>query len=234
VLPNATTSRGQILSLSIAATFGESTPADLLQAAVVSFKELDAQGSHQIDEQLRPTRSLSEDRLEDAIRSRTHLRSPAGLAVPMVLLILTLARYVRWEGTNYGNWLSTASTDPYLDLVPPTLTNGLSRRFSRWWMCKWTELAEFVLGRYVVQQHQSMSYEKTAKGDRCLLQVDDGKVTTRPNEVFEKIGMGNPRFRSAVRILIDLGLLAEVDGMTTVTKDGKKLLDEELAKEGRA
>jgi hypothetical protein len=48
-----------------------------------------------------------------------------------------------------------------------------------------------VLGRYVVQQHQSMSYEKTAKGDRCLLQLDNGKITTRPNEVFEKIGMGN-------------------------------------------
>jgi hypothetical protein len=41
--------------------------------------------------------------------------------------------------------------------------------------------------------------------------------------------MGNPRFRSAVRILIDLGLLAEDEGMLTVTKDGKKLLEEELA-----
>jgi len=29
-------------------------------------------------------------------------------------------------------------------------------------------------------------------------------------------------------------LLVEDDAMTTVTKDGKKLLEEELAKEGRA
>ena len=75
-----------------------------------------------------------------------------------------------------------------------------------------------------------MSYEKTVKGDRCLLQVDDGKITTQPNEGFEKIGMGNPRFRSALRILKDLGLLVEADGTTTVTKDGKQLLKEELAK----
>lgn len=223
-----------LLGVAVPAKFGESTLSDFFRAAVGSFKELDAPTSRHIDEQLRPTLSLSEDWLEDAIRSRTHLRSPAGLAVPMVLLVLTLARYAQWEGTNYGNWLATASTDPYLDLVPPALTTGLNRRFGRWWTCKWKELAEFVLGRYVVQQHQSMSYEKTAKGDRCLLQVDDGKITTRPNEVFEKIGMGNPRFRSAVRILTDLGLLAEDDDMTTVTTDGKWLLDEELAKENRA
>jgi hypothetical protein len=146
---------------------------------------------------------------------------------------LTLARYAQWEGTNYGNWLATASRDPYLDLVPPALTAGLSRRFGRWWTCNWRELAAFVLSRYVVQQHQSMSYEKTAKGDRCLLQVDDGKITTRPNEAFEKIGMGNPRFRSAVRILTDLDLLAEAVGTTTVTKDGQRLLKEELVKENR-
>lgn len=220
----------ELLGIAVPARFGESTPLDLFQAVFSSFKELDAQTSQLLDQELRPTRFLSEDRLENAIRSRTHLRDPNGLAVPIVLLLLTLARYVQWEGTNYGNWLARASTDPYLDLVPPVLTRGLKRRFGRWWTCKWSELAEFVLGRYVVQQHQSMSYEKTAKGDRCLLQVDDEKITTRPNEAYEKIGMGNPRFRSAVRILTDLGLLAEDDGITLVTKDGKKLLDEELAK----
>ena len=223
----------ELLSLSVPPKFGESTPSDLLQMIIGAFAELDIPTSRRLDESIRPTSFLSEDRLEDAIRSRTHLRSPTGLAVPMVLLVLTLARYAQWEGTNYGNWLATASSDPYLDLVPPALTAGLSRRFGRWWTCKWRELAEFVLSRYVVQQHQSMSYEKTAKGDRCLLQVDDGKITTQPNEVFEKIGMGNPRFRSAVRILTDLGLLAEAEGTTTVTKDGKRLLEEELAKESR-
>ena len=71
-------------------------------------------------------------------------------------------------------------------------------------------------------------------GDRCLLQVDGSKITTRPNEVYEKIGMGNPRFGSAVRILKDLGLLADSDdGMTMVTKDGISLLEKEIVKENR-
>jgi hypothetical protein len=226
-------SLAELLSLVVPPKFGESTPSDLLQTVIGAFAELDIPASRRLDQELRSTSLLSEDRLEEAIRSRTHLRSPTGLAVPMVLLVLTLARYAQWEGTNYGNWLATASRDPYLDLVPPALTAGLSRRFGRWWTCNWRELAAFVLSRYVVQQHQSMSYEKTAKGDRCLLQVDDGKITTRPNEAFEKIGMGNPRFRSAVRILTDLDLLAEAVGTTTVTKDGQRLLKEELVKENR-
>jgi hypothetical protein len=224
----------ELLSIAIPVKFGESTPSVLFQAVVDDVNDLDSQLSRLLDETVRPTSALSEEGLEIAIRSRTHSRLPTGLALPMILLVLTLARYVQWEGTNYGNWLATASSDPYLDLVPPVLTTGLNRRFGRWWKSKWQELAEFAIGRYVVQQHQSMSYEKTAKGDRCLLQVDDGKITTRPNEVFEKIGMGNPRFYSAVRILSDLGLLVDDDGMTTVTKDGKRLLDEELAKEIRA
>jgi len=76
-----------------------------------------------------------------------------------------------------------------------------------------------------------MSYEKGARGDRCLLQVDDGNVTSQPNEVFENLRMGNPRFRSAVRVLTDLGLLVQVDGVVTVTDDGHRLLCEELAKQ---
>jgi hypothetical protein len=153
----------------------------------------------------------------------------------MVLLGITLARYTQWEGTDYGNWLASASSDPYVDIVPPAMVAGLSRRFGAWWDCHWTPLSEFVLSRYVVQQHQSMSFEKTAKGDRCLLQIDGNKITTQPNEVYEKIGMGNGRFSSAVRILKDLGVLLDTDdGITMLTKDGTQILRNELAVQAQA
>jgi hypothetical protein len=224
----------ELLTFCPATDFGKSTPAELFQHFVGAFEKLDSNIGRSLDERIRPVDAICEERLELVIRSRSYFQSPVGLAVPMILLSLTLARYSRWESTNYGNWLASASSDPYLDLVPPVLAMGLSRKFGHWWARQWKELAEFVLARYVVQQHQSMSYEKTAKGDRCLLEVDGDKITTRPNEVYEKIGMGNPRFRSAVRILKDLGLLLDVDdGITIVTKDGKRLLDEELAKGSR-
>lgn len=224
----------ELLAFDFTSDFGKSTPSDMIRKFTGTFEELDPKTSLLLDKGLRPANTLSEYNLELVIRSGDYLQSPTGLAVPMLLLGLTLARYVQWEGTKYGNWLAAASKDPYLDLVPPVMTTGLTRRYGQWWKCQWKVLAELVLSRYVVQQHQSMSYEKTVMGDRCLLQVDGSKITTRPNEVYEKIGMGNPRFGSAVRVLKDLGLLADSDdGMTMVTEDGISLLEKEIVKENR-
>ncbi len=105
----------------------------------------------------------------------------------MILFVITLARYRRWCGTEYENWLASTATDPYVDLVPPVVNLGLERHFGDWWQCSWSELAEFVLSRYVVQQHQSMAYEKTMRGERCLLQVDWREI--RAELPHEKIGI---------------------------------------------
>lgn len=219
----------ELLEIKLSGSFGQLTPKDVL-GQYIGSQELDAEASKLLDAALRPSASVSEDKLEDLIRNLTELQSPTGLAIPLLLLSTTLARFTRWEGTAIGNWIASASNDPYLDLLPPVLTKGLNRRFGQWWNCTWRELAEFVLSRYVLQQHQSMSYEKTKLGDRCLLQVDGRKIIS--NATYDKIGMGNPRFRSAVQILKDLGLLIkQKDGVTVLTKEGKALLQEELAKE---
>ena len=85
-----------------------------------------------------------------------------------------------------------------------------------------------MLRRYVVQHHQSLSYEKTVGGDRCLLQVDGARVMS--NAAFDTIGVKNPRFRSALQVLKDLALIEEGDDeVTRVTKDGRRTLKELLA-----
>jgi hypothetical protein len=91
-------------------------------------------------------------------------------------------------------------------------------------------LTGFVLSRYVVQQHQAMSYEKTWTGERCLLQVDGPRIVSTGG--FDKIGMGNPRLRSAIQILTDLGLI-EVDEeeVTRLTSEGEAFLRDEMGKE---
>lgn len=210
-------------------SFGQQTPKNFFTLFGVPLADLDVATSRTVDGMIGADSLLAENWLEDLIRSNEFLYSPVGLAVPMILLSLTLARYTQWETTNYGYWLATVANDPYLDLIPPVLTSSLSRRFGEWWACSWKELATFVLSRFVVQQHQAMSYEKSAAGDRCLFQVDGLKVITADS--FDKIGMGNPRFRSAVQVLKDLALLQDIeDGTTIVTPEGRQLLDEELAK----
>ncbi len=140
---------------------------------------------------------FAEDSLEALIRSNEHLYSSTGLALPMLLLSVTLARYSQWERTDYGKWLANAANDPFLDLVPPIVSTGLARRFGDWWNTSFKELTGFVLSRYVIQQHQSMSYEKTWTGERCLLQVDGSKIVSTGG--YDKIGMGNPRLGSSFK-----------------------------------
>jgi hypothetical protein len=232
--PSAQDPVAEVLGVAMTKPFGKLRPADLFRHYLNGHEGLDVNSSKALDKALRSDKAVSEDRLEQLIRDRSVMQLQSGLALPMLLLGVTLARYTQWEGTDYGNWLASASTDPYVDIVPPSLARGLNRRFGAWWNCRWADVSKFVLTRYVVQQHQSMSFERTAKGDRCLLQVDGDNVTTQPNEIYEKIGMGNARFNSAVRILKDLGLLLDrSNGVTTLTKDGAKLLRDELASHGR-
>ncbi len=81
-----------------------------------------------------------------------------------------------------------------------------------------------------------MAYEKTATGDRCIVE-SDGVMFWATGE-YEKIGMGNPRLRSALQILADLGLLEPgPDGGVVPTGEGRRfleaLLEEEAAVEIR-
>jgi hypothetical protein len=218
----------RLLEGDIAAPFGHSTPADTIRLADSRFTHLDEKSSRRLDVNIPLASPFSEDRLANLIREGAHLHDATGLAVPMVLLAVTLARYTQWEETKYGQWLANAARDPYLDLLPPVLTMGLHRHFGKWWDCHWSDLTEYVLTRYVVQQHQSLSYEKTVAGDRCLLQVDGQRVIS--NAAYDTIGVGNPRFRSALQVLKDLSLLEDsANDITEVTKDGRQVLKEILA-----
>src|SRR5205823_1232488 len=143
----------------------------------------------------------------------------------------TLGRYKQWERTDYGHWLAGAAYDPYVDLIPPVVLDGLERRLGQWWATPLRSVAHFVLSRYVIQQHQSMSFEKTSTGSRCLLQVDGPRICATGN--YEKIGITNGRFLSGMQVLVDLGLLEwdESEELYRPTKEGQQFLRQELAKE---
>jgi hypothetical protein len=219
-----------VLRVALKGSLGGQRLSSLFAKLALPEANLDAKYSRRIDDAVRSMTPFAEDSLENSIRRKSHLYSSTGLAIPLVLLAVTLARYTQWETTNYGQWLANAASDPYLDLVPPVLTMGLTRQFGNWWRCTWRELAGFILSRYVVQQHQSMSYEKSWTGDRCLLQLDGPKVFS--TDGYEDIGLGNPRLGSAIQILKDVALMEdEKDGVTYLNREGKQLLRRELAKE---
>lgn len=230
--PSLCRNLSEILAVDLRGAFGELTPSALFAKFGVKEGGLDEQVSKSIDTAIPSHGPCAEDTLEDLIRSNDHLYSSTGLALPIILLSETLARYQQWEGTSYGKWLANVANDPYLDLVPPLLTTGLLRRFGDWWNTSFRDLTGFAMSRYVVQQHQAMSYEKTWTGERCLIQVDGSRIVTAGG--FDKIGMGNPRLGSSIQILTDLGLIGEDENsVRRLTSEGEALVTRELAKEAR-
>ena len=217
----------EFLNTKLSNKIGSSSPSEFFRHFAIPAQSLNETTSQTIDDIIRAESPVVEHRLENAIRDRTFLSSPTGLPIPSILFMLSLARYARWATTDYGNWLAATANDPYLDLIPPVVSYGLERHFGDWWTFPMTDLVGYVLLRYVVQQHQSMSYEKTATGDRCLLQVDGQKIIS-VNQ-YEKIGIGNPRLGSAIQILKDLALLEDdQNGLTHLTDDGLAILQAEL------
>ena len=218
--------------VTIPADFGNQTPATFLELFGLHISELNEETSATIDSHIGLDSSLSEVKLEDAIRENWQKHTATGVAIPVLLLSTTLSRYVRWSQADYGNWLASIARDEYLDLIPPVVLRGMQQRLDDWWNSSFSDITRTVLSRFIVQQHQSMSYEKSKEGNRCLLQVDGPNISI--TGTYDKIGMGNPRLISAIQILKDLAYLADnKEGEISLTKDGKRLLQEELSGEGQ-
>lgn len=215
-------------------SISEATPASLLNHFGVPIGELSDSLSRSIDLLITRACPASEPSVEGPLWRGEVRHSPTGLLLPMLLLSVTLARYKQWEQSPHGNWLAAMASDPYVDLIPPVVLTGLNAHFGDWWNHRLEEVTRFVLSRYVVQQHLSMSYERTAAGDRCLLHVDGNRITCSGS--YDKIGLGNGRFRSARQILIDLSLVKHDTsrGLDRLTVEGRQLLADELGKEESA
>jgi hypothetical protein len=222
----------KLLNASLNKPFGEATPSEFFSAFKVVADGPPQTLGQAFDRLIPAWHAVAENNLDHLIREGDHKTTGVGLALPLILLASTLARYSQWDATAHGHWLAQASNDPYVDLVPPVVLAGLARRFGDWWQCKWKDIAAHVIAKFVIHQHQAMAYEKSWKGDRCLLELDAGRVVAAGS--YEYVGLGNPRFRSARQILLDLGLInRKAQDCERLTKEGKAFLESELATELR-
>jgi hypothetical protein len=106
----------------------------------------------------------------------------------------------------------------------------LRESFGNFWDASWREIAMLTMGRFVVNQHEVLSYEKVWDGSRALFHSEQGVIRWRGLS-YDDVAAGNPRFYSAVQILEDLALLEHEDGdwsQVSLTPEGVKLLKAEL------
>lgn len=215
-----------------------SSPASLYAHMRVPRAPLDSNVSACLDARIRPNSAVSECELESLLRRSEFAHPSTGLAVSFVLLATTLGRHKQWEKHKLDNWLmrppnrNAAGAYWHISLFPRTISAGLTQSLGDWWNAPWREIAEFVLFNYVVRQHLKMANN----GGGSLLHVDGKRLSAADtHEKYEKIGVRNARFHSAVQILVDLGLLDRTDeGDAVITKEGKAFLKAELTAEARA
>jgi hypothetical protein len=211
------------MGIDITGSFGALTPKAFFDITGLSGTGLDSETAERFDAKLRSWQPCSEIALAELLRKKRLLRSPVGLALSLLVLATSLARFQQWKGTRYGNWFSNAAFDPYLDLIPPIVDRGLAAHFGNWWEIPFAELGQQVLTRYVVRQHVTLSYAKSAAADSCILQEEGERVIA--HAAFSKFGVSNPRLSSAMRILEDLALLERDDeDRLRPSTDGLELL----------
>jgi hypothetical protein len=223
---------GRLLGRKFEGSFLEMTPNQLFQAAGGACVEGDRQGWDEFDRHFDYRHGFSESNLADELRyGQTPYASPEGVACALMLLMTGVFRYGKWEGGPYGNWLAGEVRDSYRDITVPVVLREFRECLGNFWNATWREVAMLVIGRFVVSQHEVLSYEKVWDGSRALFHSEQGVIRPRGLS-YDNIVVENSRFSSAVQILVDLALVevgGEDQSQVKLTAEGKRFLRAELA-----
>ena len=217
------------LSAKIPGNFLDSTPRALFKVAGVDILAADSSGSTKLDRSVDWPHPFSESSLAFVFHEIDR-DTPEGIASALLLLIVTVTRFVRWETTGHGSWLAQAVHDAYKDVTVPVALRELRERFPDYWNTSWRDIATFMMRRLVVRQHEVLAYDKNWDGSRAFFHTENDLIRWRQLN-YDEIGVGNARFSRALQILRDLALVEGADGekKLVLTQDGSQWLKQELA-----
>jgi hypothetical protein len=223
----------RVLGKRLGGNFLELTPNQLFQAGGFGRLGDDFRAGDDFERHFNYSHALSEKNLADELRGGDMAyASPEGMACALVLLMMTVCRYTRWDGGQYGNWLAGATRDPYRDVTVPVVLQGLRESLGIFGDATWREVAMLVVGRFVISQHEVLSYEKVWDGSRALFHSEQGVIRWRGLS-YDDIAVENSRFYSAVQILEDLALAEHEDNdrwQVRLTAEGGRFLRGELGR----
>jgi hypothetical protein len=150
-----------------------------------------------------------------------------------MLLYLVVIRYQRQIRSSFNNWYEQQVHNDLADISLPGVVRFLHREFGDDWFDRWNgEILSRILSRFVIRQHERMSYERGYGGSAPLFHVDGTTVIGTGTDYTDPRAL-NPRLGSALQILSDLGLLIyEEEGGYRRTPMGDAWLASELKREG--
>ncbi|QPF83989.1 hypothetical protein IC762_30830 [Bradyrhizobium genosp. L] len=210
--------------------FFDLTPRDMLAFAGVALLK-SGQGAGDIKLALPIISPFSERNLEEHLIGG-EANDSAGIAIAAMLFYQTLLRYPAAVAGPFHNWYTRHVKDPYADIALPGVLDMLHGEFGGSWIDRSNrEVLDRVIWRFVVRQHQTMSYERGFGGNAPLFHVD-GVTVIGTNTDYTDPRALNVRLRSALQILTDLGLVSwDDESGYSRTDDGDAWLAAELLSE---
>lgn len=215
---------GELLGRDLSSSFMDLTPAASLALLGINHdRAIDGTVSRTEAFDENP---LAERFLRDALTDMGLVSGLAGPAVAALLLYTLLLRYELSVGDVHKGWNTKKVFDPFADVAMPTVARALDTDLGQdWWSMSNRDVLSRVLNRFVIRQHETMSYEKGFGGSPPLFRVD-GNVIVGSDQVRDEVLPGNPRFPSAIQVLTDLALIsADSEGVRSLTDAGQSLLD---------
>jgi len=169
---------------------------------------------------------LVEKSLRTALIEEDFVSGPAGPAIATLLLFALLLRYDLTVDEAHRGWNIKKVFDPFADVSMPTVAQALVKDHGEdWWNMPNRDVMSRLLSRFIVRQHETMSYEKGFGGSPPLFRVDGTKIIGT-DLARDDVNPGNPRFPSAMQVLRDLRLIvSDPEQGQSLTSDGLDLLD---------
>jgi hypothetical protein len=174
---------------------------------------------------------FSERQLEELL-IESEANEAANVVLASMLLYQTIFRHEVRSSDQFNNWYEQHVRNDYADVA----LSGLIRFFEGEFGASWTErkngeILDRVIWRFVIRQHQTMSYERGFGGAAPLFHVDVTRVVATEMDYTDPRAK-NSRFWSALQILADLGLIVNDNQIYEMTKAGEAWLTSELERVG--
>jgi hypothetical protein len=136
----------------------------------------------------------------------------SGIVLATMLLYESVFRYRQRTPVAFKNWYAQQVYNPSADIALPEIEKYLIEEFGYNWLSRSNEeILHRVIWRFVIRQHQTMSYERGFGGSASLFHVDGTTIIGTSSDFTDPRAL-NPRLVSALQILTDLGLVAYDDG----------------------
>lgn len=168
-----------------------------------------------------------EEQLSSLLLDENETNGPGGIGLATILLYVATLRYSKDVDARYDDWYRNHVADSASDLCLPEFRDWLNAGDGSWLDRSNRAILEISWWKYLVIQHQKMSYDRGFGGSSALFNLDGTTVIGTGLDYMNPRPL-NARLPSAFQILVDLGLLG-VHGKTwKLTDDGWQWLSSQL------